>query len=550
MPPPDLVIRGKRVVLPDSIVPASIHISDGVIGAIAAYENIPHDCELIEADDGSVVMPGLVDTHVHINEPGRSEWEGFLTATRAAAAGGVTTVIDMPLNSIPPTTTLAGLKEKLDTARGQCYVDVGFWGGVVPGNSGELSSLLNEGVVGFKCFLIHSGVDEFPNVTEDDLREALPHLVSLGALLIVHAELPGPISRTGIPACPDAKEKQSSADYTAGQGNESWTDRNVYPTSRTGIPACPDAKEKQSSADYTDYAEEAGNESISRTGSPACPGAKEKQSAASTTARGNESGTDRNVCPTKYRTFLASRPRAAEDEAVALMIKLSGEFGARVHIVHHSSADSLPLLREARAAGLRITAETCPHYLTFAAEEIPDGATEFKCCPPIRERENREALWGALSDGTIDMIVSDHSPCPPEMKLPGSGDFLCAWGGISSLQLRLPVTWTEASRRGHSLEDISRWLCRAPATLAGLDRRKGSITVGGDADLVIWNPAKEFAVSGEALHHRHKLTPYQGRMLKGVVEKTFLRGRKIYDGGEFTTEPCGLLLRNSNGCMP
>jgi len=465
MLPPNLVIRGKRVVLPESIAAASIHIRDGVITLIGSYGNVPSDCELIEADDESVVMPGLVDTHVHINEPGRTEWEGFSTATRAAAAGGVTTLVDMPLNSIPPTTTVAGFTAKLKAARGQCYVDVGFWGGVVPGNAGELAALLTEGVVGFKCFLIHSGVDEFPNVTEDDLRETLPELTRLGALLIVHAEVPGPISRTGIPACP--------IDAASASANEH---------------------------------------------------------------------TNPNVCPTKYATFLASRPRAAEDEAVALMIKLGREFGTRVHIVHHSSADALPMLREAKTAGLKITAETCPHYLTFTAEEIPDRATEFKCCPPIREHENREQLWSALGSGTIDMIVSDHSPCPPEMKLPESGDFLCAWGGISSLQLRLPVVWTEADRRGYSLADLARWLCSAPAKLVGLEGRKGLIAAGYDADFVIWNSAKQFRVEGAALHHRHQLTPYQGRILNGVVEKTFLRGRKIYDGGEFITEPLGLLL--------
>jgi len=465
MPATNLVVRSRRVVLPESIAPASIHIRDGVIDSISSYENVPAGCELIETDQDSVIMPGLVDTHVHINEPGRTEWEGFATATRAAAAGGVTTLVDMPLNSIPPTTTVVGFNAKLEAARDQCYVDVGFWGGVIPGNAFELAPLFEAGVVGFKCFLIHSGVDEFPNVTEADLRETLPELRRLGALLIVHAELPGPISRTGIPACPKGSESSLLPEWA-----------------------------------------------------------------------------DKNVSPTKYQTFLASRPRAAEDDAVALMIRLSREFGTRVHIVHHSSSDALPMLQEAKAAGLKLTAETCPHYLMFAAEEISDGATEFKCCPPIRERENREQLWSALGSGIIDMIVSDHSPCPPGMKLPESGDFLCAWGGISSLQLRLPVVWTEASRRGHSLADLSRWLCSAPANLVGLERRKGRIALGYDADIVIWNPAKQFTVEGRALHHRHKLTPYQDRILAGVVEKTLLRGRKIYDGGEFTIEPQGHLL--------
>jgi allantoinase len=473
MPEASLVIRGPRVVLPDSVSSASIQINDGTIVNIGSYESVPEGCELVEANEDSLVMPGLVDTHVHINEPGRTEWEGFATATRAAAAGGITTLVDMPLNSIPPTTTVAGFEEKLAAARGQCYVDMGFWGGVVPGNTSELSGLSAAGVVGFKCFLIHSGVDEFPNVTENDLREAVPELARLGALLIVHAEVPGPISRAGIPATHTSVEKAATA-----------IENGVRPTSQ-----------------------------------------------------------DRNVCPTKYETFLASRPRAAENEAVALMIKLSREFGCRVHIVHHSSADALPMLRDAKLAGLKITAETCPHYLTFAAEEIPDGATEFKCCPPIREAENCEQLWKALETGTIDMIVSDHSPCPPELKLRESGDFLQAWGGISSLQLRLPIVWTECKRRGVSLLDLARWLCSAPAKLVGLERQKGSLKVGYDADIVIWNPAKQFRVEGEALHHRHKLTPYEGRSLNGVVEKTFLRGRRIYDSGEFIGEPLGFLLK-------
>ena len=469
--PPNLIIRAKQVVLPEGIGAATIHISKDKITRVADYEDVPAGCELVEADE-SIVMPGLVDSHVHVNEPGRTEWEGFETATRAAAAGGITTIVDMPLNSIPPTTTLAGFREKLAAAKNKCLVDVGFWGGVVPGNTSELAPLLEAGVVGFKCFLIHSGVDEFPNVTEEDLRLALPELTRLGAILIVHAEVPGPISKAGIPACHSAVEQAVTA-----------TDNGVLP-----IP------------------------------------------------------TDKNICPAEYETFLASRPRAAENEAVALMIKLAGEFATRVHIVHHSSADALGELRAAKASGLSITAETCPHYLTLAAEDIPDGATEFKCCPPIRERENCEQLWAALSDGTLDMIVSDHSPCPPEMKLRESGDFLAAWGGISSLQLRLPIVWTEAQRRGYSISDLGRWLCDAPAQLVGLQNRKGKIAAGFDADLVIWDPKKQFQVTGQKLHHRHKLTPYEGKKLVGVVEKTFLRGRKIYDNGEFFGEPLGLLL--------
>lgn len=448
MPVPDLIIRARRVVLPDSIGPRSIYIRDGRIVSLADYFEIVPDCEVIDLDDESVVMPGLVDTHVHINSPGRTEWEGFQNATLAAAAGGVTTLIDMPLNSIPPTTTLAGFKTKLENAANECFVDVGFWGGVVPGNTAELAPMFEAGVMGFKCFLVPSGVDEFPHVTEEDLREAMPELTRLGALLIVHAELPGPI----------------------------------------------------------------------KSGSTAID----------------------------YETFLASRPREAENKAVELMIRLSQEFGPRVHIVHLSSAEAVPMLREAQAAGVAITAETCPHYLHFAAEEVPAGATEFKCCPPIRERENREELWEGLADRTIGFIVSDHSPCPGDMKLRESGDFMNAWGGIASLQLRLPIIWTEARRRGFTLQDVTKWLCANPARQVSMQTRKGTIAVGNDADLVVWNMDQQFTVAARALHHRHKITPYDGEVLSGVVQKTFLRGRKIYDGDHFVDAPLGhMLLREA-----
>ncbi|MGH9966249.1 MAG: allantoinase AllB, partial [Pyrinomonadaceae bacterium] len=365
---------------------------------------------------------------------------------------------------IPPTTTVDGFRAKVEAARDQCHVDVGFWGGVVPGNTRELAPLMQAGVVGFKCFLIHSGVEEFPNVTEEDLREAMPELTRLGALLIVHAEMPGPIDRMGINAC-----------------------------------------------------ELGGAEAIR----------------------------DQAGRPREYKTFLESRPRAAENEAVDLMISLTREFGTRVHIVHHSSADALDSLSQARASGLPITAETCPHYLTFAAEEIPDGATEFKCCPPIRERKNQDQLWRALREGTLDMIVSDHSPCPPEMKLPATGDFLRAWGGISSLQLRLPVIWTEARKRGFSIGNIVEWLCHAPARLVDLQLSKGVLAVGADADIVIWNSDQEFMITPEVIHHRHKLTPYAGRHFQGVVKSTFVRGKKVYDDGKFIGRPAGFLLSRS-----
>lgn len=433
----DLVIRGRRVVTEHGIGPASVHVTRGYISSISILEDVPEGAELVEAYD-SIVMPGLVDTHVHVNEPGRTEWEGFETATQAAAAGGVTTIVDMPLNSVPATTTHEAFNEKLAAASGKLYADTAFWGGVVPGNTSELQKLWGAGVVGFKCFLIHSGVDEFPNVSEEQLRESMPELARLGALLIVHAEVPGPVE------------------------------------------AC-------------------------------C------QSAGEAPAR-------------SYETFLRSRPREAENKAVALMIRLCRETGCRIHIVHHSSADALSMLQKAKASRLPITAETCPHYLHFAAEEIPDGATEFKCCPPIRERENREQLWEALRDGTIDFVVSDHSPCPPDMKLRDQGDFMNAWGGISSLQLRLPIIWTEACARGFTIEDLARWLCREPARQVGLNL-KGAIKDGFDADIVIWDPDKQFTVEPAMLHHRHKLTPYNGEVLRGRVEKTFLRGQMVYDDG-------------------
>src|SRR5260370_3526911 len=366
----ELVIRGRRVVTKNEIGAASVHVRHGYISSISIFEDVPSGCDLIEAGEGARVMPGLFDTKFHVNEPGGTDWEGLATARGAAAAGGVTTIVDMPLSSIPATTTLAGLKAKLEAASGKCSVDVAFWGGVVPGNTGELAELWEAGVVGFKCFLVHSGVDEFPNVTEKDLRAAMPELARLGATLIVHAELPGPIEA----AC--------------GQTSEGKIERT-------------------------------------------------------------------------YEVFLRSRPRAAENEAVELMIRLSRETGCRVHIVHHSSADALPMLREARASGVAITAEAFPQYLHLSAEDIRDGATEFKCCPPIRERENREQLWDALRDGEIDMVVSDHSPCPPEMKLREQGDFQKAWGGISSLQLGLPVVWAEARARRFAVAQLPDWFSLA-----------------------------------------------------------------------------------------
>jgi allantoinase len=446
---PDLLLTSRRVVTPEGVRPATVHVRDGKIERVGPIE-VQSGVPAIDCGD-SVLMAGIVDTHVHVNEPGRTEWEGFATATRAAAAGGVTTLVDMPLNSVPATTTRDGSRAKREAAAGRCWVDVGFWGGVVPRNAGELAGLLAEGVLGFKAFLTPSGVEEFQHVEESDLRAAMPVLAGHGAVLLTHAELPGPIdAASGV-----------------------WAD-----------------------------------------GSPA-----------------------------EYDRYLRSRPDAAEVEAVELLIRLCRETGCRVHIVHVSSAESLPLLRRAREEGLPVTAETCPHYLTFAAEEIPDGAVAFKCAPPLRSRENRERLWEALREGVIDLVATDHSPCPPEMKKIETGDFREAWGGISSLQLALPAVWTEARRRGFTVADLAGWMCAAPARLAGFEGRKGAIAPGYDADLVSWDPEATFEVDAERLHHRHKLTPYAGRTLYGVVHQTLLRGKTVYDDGQFPGLPSGRLLK-------
>lgn len=443
-------IRGKRVVTPEGVRAAAVHVRDGIIEAIADYNDVPSGKNTYDAGE-SVVMPGLVDTHVHINEPGRTDWEGFETATRAAAAGGVTTLIDMPLNSIPATTTAAALEIKRTAARKKCWVNVGFWGGVVPGNAADLRPLNGAGTFGFKCFLVPSGVPEFEHVNENDLRAALPELAALDAPLLVHAELPGPIE--------EATKKLAQAD------------------------------------------------------------------------------------PRKYGTWLQSRPPAAETEAIEMMIRLSREFQARVHIVHLSSGLSVPLIRRAKKEGVRITAETCPHYLFFTSRSIRNGRTEFKCAPPIRDSQNNKKLWTALGKNTIDFVVSDHSPSPPAMKCLDTGDFFKAWGGIASLQLGLPAIWTKMNGRNNSLMHLARWMCSEPARLAGLEKYKGAIAIGYDADIAVWNTDKRFIVEPRMLQHRHKITPYAKLSLRGLVETTFLRGEMIYDRGRFLGRPQGALLR-------
>ena len=443
-------IRSKRVVTPRGVRAATVLIRNGVIEAVAGYDDLPSGKHIYDAGE-SVVMPGLVDTHVHINEPGRTDWEGFETATRAAAAGGVTTLIDMPLNSIPATTTAAALEAKRAAARKKCWVNVGFWGGVVPGNAGELRALHQAGAFGFKCFLVPSGVPEFANVNEDDLREALPILAALDSPLLVHAELPGPIE--------EASKKLVNADRR------------------------------------------------------------------------------------KYSTWLRSRPPTAETEAIELMIRLAREFDVHIHIVHVSSQLSVPLIRRAKKEGLHITAETCPHYLFFTSSSILDGWTQLKCAPPIRDSQNKKRLWKDVGKGAIDMVVSDHSPSPPAMKCIDTGNFLDAWGGISSLQIGLPVMWTSLSGRNYSLKHLVRWMCSGPARLAGLEKHKGAIASGYDADIMIWNPESRFTFRPQMLYNRHKLTPYAHHSLRGEVEATFLRGEMIYDRGRFLGAPMGALLR-------
>ncbi len=439
-----LVVRSSRMVLPEGVRPAAIAVSAGRIERVAPVDApLEADTE-IDAGD-AVVMAGLVDTHVHVNDPGRADWEGFTSAGRAAAAGGTTTIVDMPLNSSPVTTTVAALETKVAAAEGACRVDYGMWGGIVPGNIEELPALLEAGVLGFKAFLVPSGIDEFPPVDDATLEAAMTAIAGRRAPVLVHAE---------------------------------------------------------------DAAEIAGSELTGRAGS--------------------------------HAAWLASRPASAEARAVARVAALSGGTRAPAHVVHVSSADALDEIRRAKSAGIPLTAETCPHYLSFVSDDVADGDTRFKCAPPIRGARHRDALWRGLQDGTLDLVASDHSPCPPALK--PAGDFVRAWGGIAGLELRLPATWTEARRRGHSLPELARWLAEAPARLAGLSGRKGRIAPGLDADLVVWRPELEFEVQAAALHQRHCSNPWEERSLAGVVDTTILRGRVIYDRGTFPGAADGRLV--------
>jgi allantoinase len=469
---PDLVIRARRVLTPAGIVPAEVYVhagrilavtrwavrttlpggprSVGTLGSVAraTSPSLGLTFKTIELRDDEILMPGLVDTHVHVNEPGRTEWEGFATATAAAAAGGVTTIIDMPLNSIPPTIDIAALEVKRKAAASQSFVDVGFWAGAVPGNENDYPDLHAAGTFGFKCFMVDSGVPEFPPLDNDDLAAAMQRVAKLDSMLIVHAE--------------DA----SSIGYA------------------------------------------------------------------------------RPASGAEYAAFLKSRPAAAEVAAISRVIKLAGMTGARVHVLHLSAADAVPLIEAARSTGVQISAETCPHYLALSAEQVGPGQTQFKCCPPIRDTANQDRLWEALRAGVIGCVVSDHSPCPPELKDLDSGDFGKAWGGISSVQLSLPVVWTKARERGFGLTHVARWMAESTARLVGLPQ-KGAIEVGRDADLIAFAPDEKFVVDPDRLLTRHRLTPYAGQELSGVVRRTWLRGVPVG-----TEQPAGEQLSAGGGRVP
>uniref|UniRef100_A0AAU2V069 allantoinase n=1 Tax=Streptomyces sp. NBC_00003 TaxID=2903608 RepID=A0AAU2V069_9ACTN len=441
----NLVLRSTRVITPEGTRPATVAVADGKIADVLPYEaEVPAGARLEDFGD-DVLLPGIVDTHVHVNDPGRTEWEGFWTATRAAAAGGITTLVDMPLNSLPPTTTVENLRVKREVAASKAHIDTGFWGGALPDNVKDLKPLHEAGVFGFKAFLSPSGVEEFPELNQEQLERSLAEIAGFDGLMIIHAEDP---------------HELDAAPHLTGP---------------------------------------------------------------------------------KYADYLATRPRVSENTAIEGLIKAAKRVGARVHVLHLSSSDALPVIAAAKREGVRLTVETCPHYLTLTAEEVPDGASEFKCCPPIREAANQDLLWDALADGTIDCVVTDHSPSTADLK---TADFATAWGGISGLQLSLPAVWTEARKRGHTLEDVVRWMSTATANLVGLTQ-KGAIEAGRDADFAVLAPDETFTVDPAELQHRNRVTAYAGKTLHGVVKSTWLRGERIQHDGVIA-EPTGRLLERNN----
>jgi allantoinase len=440
----------RRVVTPQGIQGAAVLVEDGRVLDLVSPDQLPAQIPVKDFGEAAI-LPGLVDSHVHINEPGRTEWEGFRTATRAAAAGGYTLLVDMPLNCLPPTTTVAALEAKRKAASGQCHVDWMAWGGVVSDNQEHIEDLAAAGVPGFKCFLIHPGIHGFTMVTEGELRAALPHVARTGLPLLVHAELPGPVDA--------ATQRLAQLDWS------------------------------------------------------------------------------------KYETYLRSRPDEAELSAIRLLLSLCREYHFRLHIVHLSTNLALDMLRAAKSQGLPVSVETCPHYLRLSSDQIPDGQTLFKCAPPIRSRENCEKLWQGLREGVIDLVATDHSPCPPGMKRLGERDFRTAWGGISSLSVALPVLWTELSRRGFTLLDVVRWMAEGPARLVGCESHKGRIAKGYDADLVVFDPEAKFVATQNHLHYRHRTSPYLGEELSGIVKATYMRGNCVFDGGTHPGEPAGREVR-------
>jgi allantoinase len=442
----------RRVVTPEGIRPAALIVEGGRIRAIVPPDQLPRGAEVRDFGNAAI-LPGLVDTHVHINDPGRAEWEGFEFGSRAAAAGGYTMLVDMPLNSLPGTTDSNAAEAKRAAARGRCLTDWAIWGGVVADNQGQIEPLAEAGVNGFKSFLVDPGIDGFTMITEPQLRKALPHVARTGLPLMVHAELSGPI---------DAAKAVLKAE------GANWK---------------------------------------------------------------------------RYETYLRSRPDEAELSAIRMLLNLCREFKFRLHIVHLATSQGLALIRAAKAEGLPVTVETCPHYLHKDAETIADGATLCKCAPPIRGRKNREELWEGLRAGIIDFVVTDHSPCLPEMKKLDEGNFGTAWGGIVSLSVALPVVWTEARRRGFSLSDIARWMSEGPAKLAGCEDRKGRLAPGHDADFVVFDADEEFTVRADRLYQRHPVSAYMGERLRGGVKATYLRGRQIFAGGKFAEEAAGIEQR-------